>query len=348
MTRIGLIARADHTGLAIQTWCFWRNMKPARTLVVDLSRCSGQHPDMSMYEGDPNVSVWKSSVYPDVRPLPEQILEDFLDDVDAVFTCETPYNTWLFQRAAEKGVKTVLQPNFEFLDFTAVPQPDVYALPSLWHVDDIKSRLSGRDIIYLPVPVDTELLPYRQRTELKTILHTAGVQAMKDRNGTMLFLEAMKFVKTPVHALVRSQGELPTRGMVMPGNVRYDFGPKRWFYELYGDQDLYVMPRRFGGLCLPMQEALALGMPTLMTGVPPQKDFLPAELLVQAYYEQSFEARSGIDVFSSIPQDIAARIDWLYENPDRFAQLSEWAGQWARMHSWEALKWRYEKLLSSE
>ena len=33
--KIGLIARADRTGLAVQTWEFWRNMQPYKTLVIN-------------------------------------------------------------------------------------------------------------------------------------------------------------------------------------------------------------------------------------------------------------------------------------------------------------------------
>ncbi|MGW8178315.1 MAG: hypothetical protein ACWGQW_06055 [bacterium] len=47
--RVGLIARADKTGLGIQTYEFYKQMNPDKVMVVDLSHCSGQSPDMSLY-----------------------------------------------------------------------------------------------------------------------------------------------------------------------------------------------------------------------------------------------------------------------------------------------------------
>ena len=39
--KLGLIARADNTGLGMQTWEFYRAMKPEKTLVVDISAMNG-------------------------------------------------------------------------------------------------------------------------------------------------------------------------------------------------------------------------------------------------------------------------------------------------------------------
>lgn len=344
--RVGLIARADRTGLAVQTWCFWRNMHPAATLVVDLAHCSGQSPELDRYASDPNVTVWRAAVYPSVEAKPDPVLENFLDQVDVVFTCETPYNLWLFKRAREKGVRTVLQPNYEFLEYLLyrdLPEPDVFGLPSRWHEQEIRMRLPGRDIRHLPVPVDRTLLPYRHRSELRTLLHTAGTPAMEDRNGTLLLMEAMQHVRAPVELTIRTQKHLPQPAS---RNVRVDTRSSQNFWDLYGDEDLYVIPRKFGGLCLPMQEALSVGMPVLSTNVSPQDEFIPTDLLVDAPPVREVMTRAPIWVHEANPHAVAARIDWLYDNPDRFSELSEWADLWAVGHDWEALRPAYEEVLA--
>jgi glycosyltransferase involved in cell wall biosynthesis len=344
--RVGLIARADRTGLAAQTWSFWKNMRPDATLVVDLSHCSRQQPEMQRYDGDPNVMMWSAAIYPSLELQPDPVLEAFLDRVDVVFTCETPYSMWLFQRAREKGVRTVLQPNYEFLEYAAargLPEPDVFALPSPWHETEIRRVLPGRSIVHLPVPVDRELLPHRRRTELSTLLHTAGTPAMEDRNGTLLLMEAMQHVTAPVRLTVRTQKHLPRAAS---RNVIVDTRPTVNYWDLYQDEDLYVMPRKFGGLCLPMQEALACGMPVLTTAVPPQNEWFPPDLLVEARPVKEVMTRAPITIFQADPRDIAKQIDWLHSNPERFAELSDWADLWATGHSWDALRPVYEQVLA--
>lgn len=345
--RVGLIARADRTGLGVQTHAFWENMRPHLTLVVDLSHCSGQPPDMSLYRGGPEVRVWRNRSYPSVVPEPDSVVEAFLDEVDVVFSAETFYNTWLVDRAREKGVRTVLQPNYEFFEWLllpGLPEPDVFALPSSWHAADIARAMPGRDIRQLPVPVDRARLPYRHRTHLQTILHTAGTPAMEDRNGSLLLIEAMHFVKSPVTAVIRTQKHLAAP--CLPHNVRVDRRVVPHWWDLYTEGDCYVIPRKFGGLCLPMNEALAAGMPVVSTDVSPQNEFLPPELLVPAPATHQIMTRAMIGVHQADPVVLARRIDWLYENPDRFAELSAWAGAWGDLHSWDALRPKYEAVLA--
>jgi glycosyltransferase involved in cell wall biosynthesis len=45
--------------------------------------------------------------------------------------------------------------------------------------------------------------------------------------------------------------------------------------DLYNGFDAMVLPRRYAGLCLPMNEALISGMPVFMTDVSPNNQILP-------------------------------------------------------------------------
>lgn len=345
--RVGLVARADKTGLGTQTHNFWANIHPDQTLVVDLSHCSGQRPNMAMYSGDPNVRGWANRTYPSIDPVPDEVVEKFLDKVDVVFSCETFYNSWFLQRAREKGVRTVLQPNYEFLEWLLHPslsEPDVFALPSTWHEAEIRAALPGRDIRVVPVPIDRLRLPFKLRIGMETILHTAGTPAMEDRNGSLLLIEAMRHVRTPVKALILTQKELGAP--YVPANVSIRRANVENYWDMYEEGDCYVIPRKFGGLCLPMNEALAVGMPVLSTDISPQGEFLPPDLLVPAPQRRQIMTRAMIGVHEADPVALAARIDWLYEHPFRFTELSTWAGEWGDAHSWEALRPLYDAVLS--
>jgi hypothetical protein len=56
--------------------------------------------------------------------------------------------------------------------------------------------------------------------------------------------------------------------------------------------------------------------------------------------------RAMIGVYEVDPVALAERIDWLYDHPYRFAELSAWAGSWGDAHSWDALRGDYEAVLA--
>lgn len=344
MVRLGLIARADFTGLSVQTHALWRHLQPDKTLVVDLSRHSGRKPDMSMY---PGATMWDDAVYPTLKLRPDPVIEDFLRDLDVVFTCETPYNYWLFLRARELGVKTILQFNFEFLDYSRnyLPEPDLFAAPSPWYLDLVRDQLPNRNIELLPVPVDREMFPYIHRTHLGSLLHTAGTVAMEDRNGTILSAKAMDHIDDSLLLNIRSQRRI--RDIRNKRNVRFVVGPVDSPAKLYDTGDVFLFPRKFGGLCLPIQEALSCGMPIIVSDCSPQTFWVPDELRVPATKVKTVETRNTIDVWECDPVDIASKILWLRDNPDKVAEYSLWADQWAQEHSWERMGKMYNDVITN-
>jgi glycosyltransferase involved in cell wall biosynthesis len=343
--RIGLIARADKTGLGVQTWSFWRNMDIHKMLIVDLSEHSRQQPITDQYDGA-TFNIWSRTGYPSTVSSKSSVVEEFLKDLDVVFTCETPYNYWLFERAKELGVKTVLQFNYEFLDYmnnTGLPEPDLFLAPSKWHLDDVKRRLPNRNIEFLPVPVDRTLLPFKKRHRLKSIFHSVGTSAMLDRNGTDIVLDALQYLKSPIQVRITSQvnrnWDDPRVSII---NRKFDN-----FWELYGNEDLFVMPRKFGGLCLPMNEAISVGMPIVSSACSPQTDWIPSDLLIPAFAVDNVMTRAPIDVYECSPVDLAAKLDELYENPDMVSEYSEWADWYAESISWTSLKPQYVSILNN-
>jgi glycosyltransferase involved in cell wall biosynthesis len=97
------------------------------------------------------------------------------------------------------------------------------------------------------------------------------------------------------------------------------------------------MPRKYGGLCLPLNEASACGMPVLMTAIPPQDELLAPEALLPARKVGSFTAHTAIDVFETTPQAIAERITQLHREPALVARLSDAADAYADSISWNRL-----------
>jgi len=285
---IGLIARADNRGLGQQTWAFYRNMKPAKTLVID---CPSQQPlplHLERYPGAEVVGI----------PTVEQ-LKRFLDGLDVVYTAETGYTQQLWEQAAKAGVKTVLHMNFEFWD--TADRPDVWALPTPWNANH-----APEGAVLLPVPIETDRLhitryPLGAATKF---LHIVGRPAIHDRNGTGTLLKALKHIKSEISLTIRCQVRGHVESMIKPGtvpdNVKLEVVSEdsRYYWDNYRDFHALVMPRRFGGLCLPAQEALGAGMPVIMPNVCPNHALLPHEWLVPATLTGQFQAKQMINPVS--------------------------------------------------
>lgn len=338
--KIGLIARADRTGLAVQTWEFYKNMNPYKTLVINPTWIGhGQSVDPTMYD---DYIVMDSKPYPETAMVVDGIVDHFLDELDVVFTCETPYNYWIYERARQRGVKTFCQFNFEFLDGPGfhLPGPDVYVGASMWRWDDVPYA----NKVYLPVPVNREVLPYQRKEQLSAILHTAGIPAIHDRNGTELLVRAMTLLPPEVDVQLHLRAHQPLPYCRSLPKIVTSYNVVDRYYDLYeGEEDVYIMPRKYGGLCLPLNEASSCGMPVIMTDVSPQNEFLPPEALLSAREVTEFMAKTMIKVYQTTAEEIADKIIELYHNPELVQMLSEASNAYADSISWENMRPVYLK-----
>ncbi|MCM6774984.1 glycosyltransferase [Nocardia sp. CDC159] len=348
MTRVGLIARADNTGLGVQTWEFHRHMRPTKTLVVAPASRAGRAEHPIFPARFPGATI--------VRGIPNtQHLEDFLDGVDVVFTAETPYNYTLFSLAAEVGVRTVLQYNFEFLDYLQrrdLPRPDVLADPARWHRNEVETHRPDLRVVTLPVPIalDRFTRRFEPAPSARRFLHIVGRPAVHDRNGTADLLAALTHVRSQITVTIRCQDPLYLPKLLpryrIPDHVHVDVasGDLENYWDAYSGHDVLVMPRRFGGLCLPAQEALGAGMPVIMPDIAPNELLCDRAWLVPATRTGEFRARSMIDLHTVDHRALAARIDEFASNTNVFATAREAARWRGQQRSWEALSSDYDRV----
>ena len=344
--RIGLIARADITGLGIQTRDFYKHMKPTKTIVVDLSRCSGKPMNRSWY---PDADYIEYVPYPDTptHRIPnaetKTAIDSMLDQVDLVFTCETPYDYYLFEEAERRGVATVLQYNFELLDHVMnpqLPQPTLFMAPSLWRYDHVPFD----NKVFVPVPVDTSVFSYREPTSpvVTDWVHIGGNPAMEDRNGTNVCIEAFTHVNN-AHLHIMT----PARFKARSGNVTVHRGLPEEPIDLYSQGEGFLLPRKFGGLCLPLNEAMALGMPCVMTNIPPQSAFLEPEGLVSVKHTKTVFTKIDIEIFEPNVIELANIIERLAVDEDLVARMRHRAQTFTETISWANIRPIYLDIFST-
>lgn len=345
MSRLAILTYMSDTGLGVQCRAYAKHLNPSKVMVVDLSQFNHMplHPE------------WYPEAWRTVRGFPtNQDCDEFLEDVDVLLIAETPLSYRLFETAKKRGIKTCLAYNYEFLDqlhpaLKNKPLPDILAAPTSWHIENVR-HLAGANVVELPVPIDLEELPSRQITQARHFFHVAGRPAVKDRNGTLFFIASVKLAaRLMPDARFTLYLQQPTPE-IRQALATAPMIERRWNVpnpaDMYLEGDIHVLPRRYGGLCLSLNESIGSGIPVLMTDVSPNSDWLPKEWLIPVKPQhERFMTRTLIDVHSVQVPALAQRMIDLYRNPDLVQRMHEQAKILAQQRSWETLKPRYEEVL---
>lgn len=337
--RLGLIVRADTGGLGAQTYELYNWLQPAKTMVVDISQLNGfpndhnRYPGAQIVHGFPKAADWV----------------EFMQDLDVILTVEIPYGYIMFEMARERGIKTVLQCNYEFMDHLNTPHlaaPDAIFAPSLWHYDDIERLAAdlGANCYYVPVPVNRERIPFKPRSGNR-LLHVAGHKTFEDRNGTDIVLEAMQYVESDVHLTITTQHELDPSAY-QDDRIQVLETDFRHYWDIWNeiDADVLLLPRRYGGLSLQLNEAMSAGIVPIMTDVEPQSGFLPRPCLVPYAESKRIITRAEIGCYSVSPQALAHHIDLLMKSGS-LPGLSHQMNGLADEISWEHMIHTYQAAL---
>lgn len=327
---IGLFgARADDRGLGRITHDFYTWMRPARTLVVDMGRHAHgftQHLDR----------------YPDASVVPFNggrldgtVMRRFFKGLDVAMFYETAYDHRAYDAARAAGCRTVLMtmPEFHRHATEELPQPDVVWAPTTWRLDVLPA---GTRVV--PVPVAQTTGPARTPRRLR-VLHVGGHRTSGDRNGTIAFLRALRLVRQPIMVRVTTQDQrLPNvAGIPKHITVSRQLGGVADYRRLYDQADVLVMPRRYGGLCLPVQEALAAGLAVVMTDCEPNPATWPIAPVTGTPGITVRTPGGPITLYDPDPASIAATIDRLAADTAEVTHLKTRAGQWATANSWATL-----------
>lgn len=324
--RLGILTQPHRVGVAIQSYEVARHIEPTKVLLTDLTQV---HLDNSRNSKRvSNVDWFNSFDRMTVNGVPnEHACKWLLDGIDVLFVVETPLNWDIFHWARQKGVKTVLQVNPEFLEYQIrdVPKPDLFLAPTRWLWERVAQHGKTK---YLPVPIATDRLQRRKITHARRFIHITGHKAHLDRNGTEIVRQAIHHVTNPnieIKIHDQSKHELDN------------------YWELYEEGDVLLLPRRYGGLSLQLQEAAAVGMPVVVTENCPYANEPCTVTIPPPYHHVRVNLRGELDCYSATPQRLGEVISQL-ANRESIADLSEQSYRWAQNRSWSKLKSEYNKI----
>jgi len=340
--RIGAICRMDDTGLGNQAKAFFDNIPyldviTCKALVIDVSPISQAKQNLDWF---PNQMVYRLGKLGQ-GVIPEGLILEFIKDIDVLVSFETFYDYNIIDICRANGVKTVLQLNYEFLEYpSSLPYPDLFAAPSLWHYKDIPEPKC-----YLPVPVDVS--KFNAVRKYNTFVHNVGKTAVYNRNGTDTLMKCLKYVKSDITLTINSQQRIDfvqMAGGTIPHNVKvivnHENKPNYWDNYRGG---VLVMPRKYGGLSLCYNEAMAACMPIITTDIEPNNLWLPKEWLVPATKKITFKCKQDIDVYEADEKELARKIDDFcvkeyYDSQFENTRLNRWE------LSWESWRTEYYKM----
>jgi glycosyltransferase involved in cell wall biosynthesis len=333
--KLGLIVRYDEGGLGAQTWEYARHLRPEALLMLSVPPARGEeHPER--YFGLAKQAFW-SSFPPGDGELAQW--STFAEACDVVLTAETCYLKDFPTICARANTKLVVHANPELWEWGSHPPFEPW-VPTNW----MMGRMPGNTPV-VPVPVDRDRCAPRVVSEVRTLLHVSA-PAMLDRNGTQLLKEALPHCRTSF--ALRIVGPNTPRELIRIGEgiTVEPVGRRENYWDIYEGADALVLPRRYGGLCLPMQEAASCGLPVISTYVPPQKAWLAPRLSLSPSPGSRARMKGGmVNVWKTDPRALASTIDRLVAGEtltEGLAASSRLAEEldWAR---WEPI---YATLLS--
>jgi len=310
---VGLFVMSNNSGIGIQSKRLCYLFKPDRILAIDstpFAKNKKQH-----WEWYDNFKGYKVQGFPKNNEI-----DVFLKGLTKVFCIENPFNFHLLDECKKKGIKLYIQSNWEFSDHLNrdLTLPTKFLMPSYWKVEEMKARFGDDKVMYLPPPIDPQEFAKARNINLvksgkRKFLHIVGTLATYDRNGTLSLLDAVKKSKGDYTMVIRSQAELPQGYQISDARVEYVVDDTDDLTKMYEGYDAMIIPRRYGGLCLPMIEALISGLPVIMPDISPNNQILPKKWLVPAKITGLFQARTPIDVYSVDIDKLAEKLDEMSE-----------------------------------
>ncbi len=277
--------------------------------------------------------IQKHSTYIEHHEWYSQIVVSFdelLEKCTEIWFFETPFSWAYVKRAKEKGIKTILVAMYECTHSPLPVTPDVILGGSV-----LETEFFGAKHINVPVPDE---IKWKKRTTARVFVHNAGHGGLQGRNGTKELIEAMKHVQSPIKLLIRTQTDNvkcdDPRVTIQVGDLPYD--------ELFSVGDVFIYPDKFGGSCLPLQEAFASGMLVMSSNRHPSNLWLPIEPMIPIQGYNKVRIYREFDSAIVDPIDIAKTIDDWYGKD--IAKYSLMGKKWGVDNSWETLKKEYGKV----
>lgn len=323
-----VIARSDQGGLGYQTRDAVDMLRPQLVIEVVMGDAARGNEHPGMFDGKAD-EVW--------RVNGPHITDDEWHaigkaGIDWVWTAETFYSSTACKVLRSHNVRTAVHANPElFVDQGA----DLVAVPSSWQVATVEARHGERCYI---MPHHYPDVPATPRTHMRRLL-ALDSPAMLDRNGLLVAIEAFKLQGTVPEIIVHAPGA----NIESVDGVKHSAEHVEDMGSIYDEVDALLLPRRYGGLCLPHMEAAARGIVTIAPDTPPH-DRWAGTILGPESKSTAYRPMKGgnMPVHTFDPVDFAAaimntsRTEFAHKSLEAISAAEAWRLDDARV-AWDEL-----------
>ena len=325
--RLGLIARYDNSGLGTLSWEFARHLRPDKVLLVE----NGVHQTFpERFSGFDTRRVLTGI---------QGMTREWLLDVDVLLSFETFYDWSLIKDTRKRGVKTALYTMYEMTPERIPLHPDLYLCPSRIDYD-----VMPKPKVYLPTPVATDRLRWKERTIATRFIHTASHGGVSGRKGTQKLIDAWSMVTGDVPLTIYTWKPFTTND----SRISIEVVNFRNYWQVWREGDVLVYPQDYNGISLPVAEAFASGLGVITTDIYPFNEYLPKELLFEhggAYRTRAAPILMEVDAVKIVPEKIAEKVnEWAGKDISRFSASGR---VWAEENSWGKLLPEFNRVLGN-
>jgi glycosyltransferase involved in cell wall biosynthesis len=203
----------------------------------------------------------------------------------------------------------------------------------------------GLESTTLPVPVDLERLPFRERHKAERFVTVYGHGGPGDRRAIVQIMEAWRLMGDQAPPLlVRAQKVIKELEGGLPFNVTVHFENLLKASDLYANSDVALLPSKYEGVGLSLIEAQACGLPVITTDMEPMKSIAPDYLVSGDVGKIEIMQDHWVATCTAHPASIVEKVKSLVHQ-----DISE-ASKTARFrvqkdYSWAVLKDRWIDLL---
>lgn len=337
--KLGALVRGVNTGLGNLAWEFYEHFD-MKVLIVE-------NPGLTMHP-----ERFNQTKYYREEDITNEILENFLSDIDILLIFQNPLIRRVIPMAKEKGKKICWITMYECMPATSkyYQYSDIFICPS--ELDYREFSFDNK--VLLSIPVNHNKIVYKERSIAQKFLHIVGWPSAIQRNGTLEVLKAVPFVKGSFKLTLNIQDfydfkvELDLRVVVQVQDITN-------YWEVFGNHDVLVFPITYGAISMPIMEALASGMPVIGPNLFPFNTYLDEKFLIEPnkiwhddqrtsltleadQVEEEYSNRSILKILIS-PQKIADKISEVL-NTD-LIQSSRMSYDISRQFAWDTLGPRY-------
>jgi glycosyltransferase involved in cell wall biosynthesis len=204
--------------------------------------------------------------------------------------------------------------------------------------------------IYLPIPVDTDRIDFRERREANTFISIYGHGGPFNRRSLPeIFLAWSEMQDAPDLTIKAQVRPSECDRYLAPPCVKLEVDNVPEPEDLYLTGDVAIQPSRYEGTGTCLLEAMAAGLPVVTVKGPPMNEIAP-ELSVEVEEIATIEL-AGKEIASYTPSVLKLRelVEDLRSTPDVVRTLSHLGRERVNQrYSWNVLRPRWLELLTKQ